>query len=656
MEPIEETRTAITFVTEPVMCTLYQAAQVKSTDDDALSELEIQKGILQLARGLTFLHADAKVIHGNLDLKSILVNKKGDWKIAGFGFTYSITSAPSAPYRYDDLNGAEYLRPCIDTLAPECVLDKRIDAASDAFSFGCLIYAMFSSGVYPMDGQGNIYQYKEVYDKLHWNKLENIPIALRDIVTSMLARTGRPSLGDFIQLPYFQSTLLATLHFLEVFVEKTPAVKEQFLTGLAPILTQFPKRILVNKILPILLAEMSDNQLAPCVLPNIIAICDMDYLTPVVFEDMVWPVLKLVFTTNGSMSLQTLLGSMDIIFKKCSQQLKKNEVIPLLFTLLDSPSAAIVQKSLQAISSVTDLIDFTMVRSSVFPKMMTLYASSTSLAVRVNVLGCVISMISKLDKVTVSDKLLPILRENRLRHPALYMAVIGVFDEVGKHHMDREMMARLVIPELWLLAVDVVLNPEQFKRTMGIVRDMETKVEELHLRYLQDSGTFQKLSQTPSSTGPNENGATRFEDLVKQSKTAAVKKQDTNPFVMSSEISSHMHPAITSSFTVNLPQSTKSIVSPANTNMMAAPILMKPPQEVPIVLMPTSWNTATLNNNIVQHMSQQPPIAWNMTTPQSIQWNMPVQSSLSATWNINQTQPKSTQKPSVDTDEFDPFK
>jgi len=96
VEPVEETRGGgLMFATEPVMMSL--AALLAEKDEEERSsggryvvdgnggrkrreveidELEIQKGLLQIAKGLEFLHESAALIHGNLTPESVMLNVK----------------------------------------------------------------------------------------------------------------------------------------------------------------------------------------------------------------------------------------------------------------------------------------------------------------------------------------------------------------------------------------------------------------------------------------------------------------------------------------------------------------------------------------------------------------------------------------------------
>lgn len=97
VEPMEETRSEITFATEPILSsltgTLASARPGGVLDGVDLDETEIQKGILQIAHGLSFLHTQAKLIHNNLSPDGILINAKGDWKLGSLNMTTSLESS-----------------------------------------------------------------------------------------------------------------------------------------------------------------------------------------------------------------------------------------------------------------------------------------------------------------------------------------------------------------------------------------------------------------------------------------------------------------------------------------------------------------------------------------------------------------------------------
>jgi SCY1-like protein 2 len=88
VEPIEETRGSLTFVTERVISNLQ--ILVGGVDDldghsdsrgaggrqKELDELEIQSGLASLTKGLQFLQESAMIVHSNLTPQAVFVNAK----------------------------------------------------------------------------------------------------------------------------------------------------------------------------------------------------------------------------------------------------------------------------------------------------------------------------------------------------------------------------------------------------------------------------------------------------------------------------------------------------------------------------------------------------------------------------------------------------
>ena len=88
VEPIEETRGTLTFVTERVISNLQLLVGVVDDADGysdssrrggqrcELDELEIQSGLSSLTKALQFLHESAMIVHSNLTPQAIYINGK----------------------------------------------------------------------------------------------------------------------------------------------------------------------------------------------------------------------------------------------------------------------------------------------------------------------------------------------------------------------------------------------------------------------------------------------------------------------------------------------------------------------------------------------------------------------------------------------------
>ncbi|KAJ3221512.1 hypothetical protein HDU78_000441, partial [Chytriomyces hyalinus] len=179
---------------------------------------------------------------------------------------------------------------------------------------------------------------------------------------------------------------------------------------------------------------------------------------------------------------------MDIFLSKCSSSAEtfKQDVMPLLYTALESRVPAVQEQAIKTIPTISPKLDFTATKSVLLPKINAIYSSgAVALSTRVACLIAVHGMIRVLDKFTIVEKVLPMLKTNVVREPGLLVALLAVYEEASKG-VEKEMVAAEVLPEIWRLALDPVLNVKQFKRFMKVIQDLTKRVEEQHTKFLEE--------------------------------------------------------------------------------------------------------------------------------------------------------------------------
>ncbi|RKP26688.1 kinase-like domain-containing protein, partial [Syncephalis pseudoplumigaleata] len=496
VEAVDESRTSIAFATEPLLATLGDLVHGRRRGQVAedgepfeLDELEIQKGLLQLAKGLQFCHQDAHLVHGNLTPDSVFVNVKGDWKLGGLAFS-TFTNRPSgSPGNELLLSELEDLLPenCLpirDYMAAERAFDHRVDFPSDIFSLGCIIHTVYYKGEPPVrSGRTS-------------TSLLAVLMHQLGMVHQMLSGTpeSRPTAAAFQQCGYFDNLLVSTIRFLEAFCEKSRDQKMQFLKGLPRVLPEFPEQKGRKRcVLTLLLEEIKDHSLLPLVLPNILFIAEKT--SSIDFTNRVLPCLKPLFTMKEpAVAVIALLDKTRVLQKKTSPAVFKEEVLPLVINALDSTTPAVQERALKVLPTVAEALDYTVVKNSVFPKTQALYCTTNVLSVKVNTLICFHAMLKTLDKFTIVERLLPMLSQARSREPA--MASLVVYDEIGRNHLDKEQVATAVIPELWKMCMDPALNLAQFKKFMQSIYELSDKIKVMQLKHL---GEMKRMNESAAS-------------------------------------------------------------------------------------------------------------------------------------------------------------
>lgn len=528
-----------------------------------LDELEIQKGILQIAEGLHFCHNDAKIIHNNLCPDAILINSKGDWKISGFRFSsfinYGGTEKPAEYHEFDSQLPA-YLIPDLDYAAPEYVLDRSSNPANDLFSLGSLIYTIYVR-YHPKTGSnvdtvlhthGNLLAYKQVTEKLPFGNhlsspLAKLPPGLCELLDRLLTRNerGRLSAAEFTAHKYFDNVLLSTMRYLETLCEKRKEDKAAFMGGLKRVLELFPERVLMNKVLPAVLSELKDHSLLPFTIPNVFYIAAK--MTPRQFAEKVLPALTPTFSVREPVQvLPALLDRIDLLVKLCSANVFRSEVMPLVYNSLESSVPAVQDKALKVIPTICSTIkksdsrvseepskvDYMTVKNGLFPRLQHLYNSTPILSVKVNTLVCFHGLIKVLDKFLINEKMLPMLKEGKIREPAIMMATLAVYEEMSKY-LDKEVIATEIMPELWRTSIDPLLNVTQFQRFMRVIRQVGNQIEQAHASHLEELKKMEERTKKFSETdgkiaiGPSgEVAETEFERLVKGGDSLTLRTAD----------------------------------------------------------------------------------------------------------------------------------
>lgn len=132
-----------------------------------------------------------------------------------------------------------------------------------------------------------------------------------------------------------------------------------------------------------------------------------------------------------------------------------------------------------------------------------------------------------LDKFTMQEKIVPLIKAIKTKEPAVMMAALNVLRIVGRA-VDAEFVAVDILPVLWSMSLGPLLNLRQFQGFMDLIRTLSRRVEEEQTRKLQDlSGSdpavaaphedfvgFGGLSGTAFDQG-NEADTDDFESLVK---------------------------------------------------------------------------------------------------------------------------------------------
>ncbi|KAM0522393.1 hypothetical protein ACHAPE_001982 [Trichoderma viride] len=520
-----------------------------------IDELEIQKGLLQISKALEFLHDNAGLVHGNLTPDAVLINAKSDWKISGLSFC-SPADGSTKPTSIQGISLHEvlnldprlpkFVQLNLDFTSPDFVMDNNLTASADMFSLGLLSVALYNSPHQsPIEAHGSPSSYKRIFSSSSSvptttnNYLSSRPLP-RDlsnhVLPKLIARrpAQRMTAREFQQSEYFDNVLVSTIRFLDTFPAKTPNEKSAFLRGLNKVLPSFPKSVLEKKLLPALLDEMKDKDLLSPILQNVFKILTLLPTARRAFSERVRPALKSVFVENAKQSqekdpardagLMVFLENIAVIANNTNGGEFKDDVLPVILAAIECPTPSIVDAALRSFAVVLPVLDFSTIKNELFPVVSIVFSRTNSLAIKVRGLQAFVvlcggsnessaddgglsglegnkktSSSSALDKYTMQEKIVPLVKGIKTKEPAVMMAARDLMYVVGQN-ADAEFVAMDILPILWNMTLGPLLNLKQFQSFMDLIKTLSRKVEDEQTKKLQElSG-----SSNGSTAAPNE--------------------------------------------------------------------------------------------------------------------------------------------------------
>lgn len=691
-EPVEETRSGgLMFATEPVLASLSGALAQKdratgsgrryestlnTSNSVEVDELEVQKGLLQVAKGLEFLHDSAKLVHGNLTPDALFINAKSDWKISGLGFAgppdnaeghQTLPQLSLSEALYNDPRLPPSVQLNLDYTSPDFVLDSNINFAADIFSLGLVLIACYREPHRsPIETHGNQSTYKKMMSSAssapgptnNFGCSNKLPRELESALARILARrpAGRMTSAEFQQSEYFDNILVNTMRFLDGLPAKTAAEKQQFMRGLPRVMPQFPVSVLEKKILSVLLDELKDKELLALILQNIFQIIKMVPSRKEALSNKVLPVLKEIFTTQSKnqerdtsreAGLIVFLENVQAISENCSAQQFKEDVLPVIHAAMQSSTHSLVDAALGTLSVVLPVLDFSTVKHDLFPVIANVFSKTSSLGIKVRGLEALAvlcgategaaagshddlsgisnsqeppkSNTSSLDKFTMQEKVVPLLKGIKTKEPAVMMTALKVFSQVARVG-DIEYLANETMPILWSFALGPLLDLSQFKAYMDVINAVTQKIQKEQVKKLKELATVNKsvlesrskdssmantnqfANQTSNGTGPE----VEFEKLVLGNRNNAA----NDPFAGALDDGQKLVPTATyswqsSSGTTTPVSRTARLQPPATQSRSVTP-------DVPISSIPTLQPASSSWNQPLQPTNQRSSIP---TTP-----------------------------------------
>ncbi|XP_053956148.1 SCY1-like protein 2 [Anastrepha ludens] len=396
-------------------------------------DIEIKYGFLQLVEALSYLHYSGHVIHRNVCPSSILVTKRGTWKLAGLEFIERMNATdvnelvPCPPWSN---RVSKMAQPNLDFMAPETQLTSKGSLLSDMFSLGLVICAVFNNGR-PLIQAGNIVsnymKQLETLEESVQKMLPRVPVPLQAATSRLVSKdaTARPTAKQMQLIKYFIDPAVNALKFLDVVNMKDTSQKSHFYKNtLMEAMPLIPRKLWWQNVWPMLQAEISNGEVLAVVLQPTIRL--IQEASPSEYESIMAPTMKVLLRSpKSTQATVTLLENLHLIIEKTAPGDVTTDIIPMLFFAFESPSIQVQSAAVVAVTNVFDNIEDVSIRRMVVPKVKSVFEKNLAdRKIVQNVLICIEGLMDKLERAQVMKEVLQLLGDVRIPDPDIVMHTV----------------------------------------------------------------------------------------------------------------------------------------------------------------------------------------------------------------------------------------
>uniref|UniRef100_A0A452TZC5 N-terminal kinase-like protein n=1 Tax=Ursus maritimus TaxID=29073 RepID=A0A452TZC5_URSMA len=195
-----------------------------------LKELELSWGLHQIVKALSFLVNDCSLIHNNVCMAAVFVDRAGEWKLGGLDYMYSSQGNGGGPPRKGVPELEQYDPP---ELADGSGRAAREKWSADMWRLGCLIWEVFNG---PLPRAAALRNPGKIPKSLvpHYCELVGANPKVRPNPARFLQNCRAP--GGFMNNRFVETNL-----FLEEIQIKEPAEKQKFFQELSKSLDSLPQ-------------------------------------------------------------------------------------------------------------------------------------------------------------------------------------------------------------------------------------------------------------------------------------------------------------------------------------------------------------------------------------------------------------------------------
>uniref|UniRef100_A0A4W6EZP5 N-terminal kinase-like protein n=1 Tax=Lates calcarifer TaxID=8187 RepID=A0A4W6EZP5_LATCA len=460
-----ETEKSLYLVTEQVTpLAVHLKAQAEK---GGAGELEISWGLHQIVKAVSFLVNDCHLLHNNLGVWAVFVDRAGEWKLGALDHVApeqgdpSGIALPTPKAVYPDMEKYD---------PPEMSNSSGEKWAGEVWRLGCLIWEVFNG---PLPRTSSLRSLGKIPKALvpHYCELVGANPRARPNPARFLQNCRAP--GGFLSNSFVESNL-----FLEEIQIKEPAEKQQFFQDLSDNLDSFPEDFCKHKVLPQLLTAFEFGNAGAVVLTPLFKVGK--FLSAEEYQQKIIPVIVKMFSSTDRAMRIRLLQQMEQFIQYLNEAAVNSQIFPHVVHGFTDTNPAIREQTVKSMLLLAPKLNETNLNQELMRHFARLQARDEQGPIRCNTTVCLGKIASYLNAGTRQRVLISAFsRATKDPFPASRSAGVLGFAATHNYYSITEIAAR-ILPTLCAITVDPdkSVRDQAFKAIKSFLSKLETVSED----------------------------------------------------------------------------------------------------------------------------------------------------------------------------------
>uniref|UniRef100_A0A3Q3JMC9 N-terminal kinase-like protein n=1 Tax=Monopterus albus TaxID=43700 RepID=A0A3Q3JMC9_MONAL len=430
-------------------------------------ELEISWGLHQIVKALSFLINDCHLLHNNLGVWAVFVDRAGEWKLGALDHVTPEEGDPTGV----SLPAPKAVYPDMEKYDPPEISSSSGETwAGEVWRLGCLIWEVFNG---PLPRTSSLRSLGKIPKSLvpHYCELVGANSRARPNPARFLQKCRAP--GGFLNNSFVESNL-----FLEEIQIKEPAEKQQFFQDLSDNLDSFPEDFCKHKVLPQLLTAFEFGNAGAVVLTPLFKVGK--FLSAEEYQTKIIPVIVKMFSSTDRAMRIRLLQQMEQFIQYLNEPAVNSQIFPHVVHGFTDTNPAIREQTVKSMLLLAPKLNETNLNQELMRHFARLQARDEQGPIRCNTTVCLGKIASYLNAGTRQRVLISAFsRATKDPFPASRSAGVLGFAATHNYYSVMEIAAR-ILPTLCAITVDPdkSVRDQAFKAIKSFLSKLETVSED----------------------------------------------------------------------------------------------------------------------------------------------------------------------------------